>query len=99
VHTRWATPLPHVVRLSADDAPWSIQISRRRAFPTGRSTLSTTGAGDVRGIVLEGNTVRGAVLGDLEVSRTGDSTLIRIAGTKAYRDTVPLEATCRLGSL
>lgn len=97
--TRWATTLPHIVRLSADDSEWAIVLSARRRLSTGRLELSPTGERGVQGIVFEGGTVRGSVLGTLHVARRVDSTFIDLVGVLAYRDTVPLEATCRLGPI
>lgn len=68
----------------------------RRLGP-GRIDPAATGEGGYQGLVMEGATVRGAVLGALEVSRVSDSTFVEIVGRKAYRDTVPLRASCRLG--
>jgi hypothetical protein len=99
VQTRWATALPHIIRLTADSSEWSIVLSGSRRFPVGRITLSPTGEGGTQGLVLEGATVRGAVLGALEVTRRSDSTFVDVVGTKAYQDTVPLEAVCRLGPI
>ena len=61
--------------------------------------MSPTGEGGTQAIVLEGATVRGAILGELEVTRGSDSIIISIVGMKAYRDTVSLEAACRLGRI
>lgn len=99
VHTRWSTQLPHVIRLVADTLEWSIVISGPRRFPEGRTELTPAGSGGVQGVVLEGNTVRGAVLGALDVNRRSDSTFVTIAGTKARRDTVALNAACRLAPI
>ncbi len=99
VQTRWATALPHIVRLVADTSEWSIVLSGPRRFPDGQVELSPTGTGGIQGLVLDGATVRGAVLGTLDVMSRSDSTFISIVGTKAYRDTVPLAAACRLGPL
>jgi hypothetical protein len=99
VQTRWATALPHIIRLTADSSEWSIVFSGPGRFPEGRITLSPTGEGGTQGLVLEGATVRGAVLGALEVTRRSDSTFVDVVGTKAYQDTVPLEAVCRLGPI
>ena len=99
VQTRWATSLPHIVRLVADASDWSIVFSAPRRFAEGRVELSPTGTGGIQGLVLDGATVRGAVLGTLEVTRRSDSTFVSIVGTKAYRDTVPLAASCRLGPI
>lgn len=99
VQTRWASALPHIIRLVADTSEWSIVVSGSNGFPEGRTVLSPIGEGKTQGLVLEGATVRGTVLGALEVARGSDSTFISIVGTKAYRDTVSLEAACRLGQL
>jgi hypothetical protein len=99
VQTRWASTLPHIIRLTADSAEWSIVFSGPRRFPTDRIRLSSTGEGGFQGLVLEGATVRGAVLGALQVTRRSDSTFIDVVGAKAHRDTVPLEAACRLSPI
>lgn len=97
VQTRWATPLPHIIRLTEGGGERSLVLQGRRRFPSGSTVLSPAGAGGIQGLVLEGATVRGAVLGTLVVTHRADSTFVDIAGTKAYRDTVPLEAGCQLG--
>ena len=99
VQTRWATALPHIVRLTDDTSEWSIVLSGSSRFGEGRTDLSPTGEGGSQGLVLEGATVRGTVLGALDVSRHSDSTFIEFVGVKAYRDTVRLEAACRLGPI
>jgi hypothetical protein len=99
VQTRWATALPHIIRLNADSAEWSIVISGPDDLPEGRTALSATGEGGFQGLVLEGATVRGSLMGTLEVTRHSDSSFIDLVGMKAHRDTVPLRATCRLGPI
>ena len=99
VQTRWATSLPHILTLRADSGGSSVVLSGPRPFPTGRTDLSPTGRGGIQGLVFDGSTVRGAVLGTLEVSRVADSTFIEVVGTKARADTVPLRMACRLGPL
>ena len=74
-------------------------MSSPRRFPTGVIDLSPTGLGETQGLVLEGNTVRGAILGTLAVTRHLDSTLVDVSGIKVYQDTVRLEAACRLGPI
>jgi hypothetical protein len=96
VQTRWASNLPHIVVLTAEDADWSIRISGRRSPPNGRVTLSPGGEGDFQALVMSGSTVVGSVLGTLETSRRADSIRIEVRGRKVYRDTVPLQATCRM---
>ena len=97
--TQWATGLPHVVRLSADDSELAIVLSAPQQLSTGRTELSPTGEGGVQGIVFDGGTVLGSVLGSLQVTRRADSTFIDLNGALAHRDTVPLEAACRLGPI
>lgn len=96
VQTRWASTLPHVIRLMSDDGRWSVVVSSSRSFARGRSELRPTGQGGVQGLVMDGATVRGALLGTLEWSTTPDSTLVTVVGTKVYRDTVGFRASCRL---
>ena len=97
VQTLWSTTLPHVLRLAADDSDWSIVISGPGRFPEGRNELSPVGEGRIQGLVLDGGMGQGSVFGSIDVSRRADTTTVDIVGMKAYRDTVPLEATCRLG--
>jgi len=96
VQTRWASNLPHVVVLTANDADWSIRISGRRSPPNGRVTLSPAGEGDFQALVTNGSTVVGNVLGTLGTSRGENGIWIEVRGRKVYRDTVPLHATCRM---
>ena len=97
VQTRWATSLPHIVRLASDSDEWSVVLSSARRLPVGRTPLSPPGERGAQALVLEGATVRGAVQGAVQLSRRADSTFLEIEGTKVYRDTVPLQAACRLG--
>lgn len=62
-----------------------------------RTALLAAGEGGAQGLVMEGATVRGSVLGSVEIVRHSDSTFVDIVGEKAYRDTVQMHATCRLG--
>ena len=48
---------------------------------------------------MEGATVRGALSGTLDISSVGDGATIVITGERTRRETVPFEATCRLGAI
>ena len=97
--TRWATRLPHVVRmdnLSGEDA---IVLSASGALRSGETRLPMEGRRRIQGLALDGSTVRGSLQGTVYVSRSGDSTVIVLRGQRTHRDTVPLTAECRIGPI
>lgn len=97
VQTRWATALPHILRLEDDSSQASLVISGRKAWSAGRMDLSEGVGRPILGIAMQGSTVEGRILGSVEISLAGDSTFAEARGRIAGRDTVPLEAWCRLG--
>lgn len=97
IATRWATSVPHGLRLSDDKSDWSVVISSRRRFASGRTKFRDGAGRGIIGVVFDGNTVRGSVRGTLDLKRVGDSTFVEIAGTRTHQDTVALQAACRLG--
>jgi hypothetical protein len=99
VSTRWATALPHVLRLQDESSRSAIVISRRSAWSAGRTEFPTGENRALLGLALDGATVDGGILGSLEISRSGDSLFAVVHGHIAGRDTVPLEASCRIGPL
>lgn len=88
-----------MLRIGSDESDWSVVVSASRAFSPGRHELRPAGEGEIGGRVMHGATVAGAVLGSLELRRSADSTFVAISGAKARRDTVALDARCRLGPL
>ncbi len=99
VHTRWASNLPHELRLRGDDTELWATISSRRGYRPGSSELQSTGMGDLQGLVQDGGTVVGSLMGLLEVVQVGDSTFFSLSGRTERLDTIPFRMACRLGSV
>jgi hypothetical protein len=83
--------------LSDDDGDWSVVISGRRRFASGRTAFRNGEGRGLHGLVMDGNTVRGRVRGTFDLTRVGDSTFVGIAGSRTHQDTVAFQAECRLG--
>ena len=96
VATRWATELPHVLRMEDEGSDGALVISSRRPFQVGATRIPRTGGSALQGIAMDGSTVRGALEGTLDVSEQADSTTFVLQGIRAYRDTVSFRARCRI---
>ncbi len=99
VQTRWSTGLPHILRLDDEHSTSSIVISARRPWTSGRAEFPVGEDRAILGLALDGSTVDGGILGSIEIFRVGDSLFAVVEGQIAGRDTVPLEASCRVGPL
>jgi len=100
VTTKWAASYNHVIELGATDGDERITLARSRAWREGTWALETAAADrEVIGTAWEGNTVVGAIRGELRIREAGDSLFAELVGVRVHRDTVPLTATCRLGPI
>jgi hypothetical protein len=96
VETRWSAQLRHILRLKATEGSASIVLQSRRAWSPGRRSLSAEANRTLLGLVLDGATVDGGILGSLSIAGTSDSLIVDVNGQMAGRDTVPLVAQCRV---
>lgn len=99
VQTRWATRLPHILRLDDNLSDRALVISGSKKWTAGRLEFRSGGGPGILGLAFQGSVVEGSLLGSLEVLRAGDSTFFAARGFLAARDTAPLTAACRLGPL
>ena len=97
VETRWSSQLRHILRLKANEGSASIVLQSRRAWSQGRRDFSAEVNRTLLGLVLDGATVEGGILGSLRIEKTSDSLIVDVNGQVAGRDTVPLVARCRIG--
>ena len=96
VETRWSAQLRHILRLEATEGSASIALQSRRAWSPGRRSFSEEANRTLLGLVLDGATVDGGIIGSLSVRKTSDSLIVDVSGHMAGRDTVPLVAQCRV---
>jgi hypothetical protein len=107
--------MPHELRFQADTGNWALLIYADRPFRAGRQSLSRDRITRIAGRVVEdapvatsegeedrgwrSQQVLGAIEGLLEISRRDDGLFVTLTGEKILRDTVPLQAECRLRTL
>lgn len=96
VETRWSSQLRHILRLKANEGSASIVLQSRRAWSQGRRDFSAEANRTLLGLVLDGATVEGGIIGSLSVRKTSDSLIVDVSGQMAGRDTVPLVALCQI---
>lgn len=97
VQTRWSAQLRHILELKPTEGSASIALQSRRAWSPGRRSFSDEANRTLLGLVLDGATVEGGIIGTLRVTETTDSLIVDVSGQMAGRDTVPLVAQCRVG--
>jgi hypothetical protein len=95
VQTRWATALPHILRLESDSGE-ALVIQSPDRYQSGQINFPGSGDRSIQGRAMDGATVAGALSGTLDVSQADDSTRIDIAGVRTKRETVPFDASCLL---
>ena len=96
VQTRWSAQLRHILELRANEGSASIVLQSRGAWSPGRRTFSDEANRTLLGLVVDGATVEGGIMGSLHVTETSDSLIVDVSGQMAGRDTVPLVAQCRV---
>ncbi len=96
VETRWSSRLRHILRLRATEGSASIVLQSRRAWSQGRRDFSDEANRTLLGLVLDGATVEGGIIGSLIVREAPDSLIVDVSGRMAGRDTAPLVAQCRV---
>lgn len=99
VLTWWDTPFRHLVRFEDAASDRTLVLQSTEPFRDPGNRTLRPGSENATARLMAGHSVEAGVIGAIQVSEENDSTSIVLIGHRVRRDTIPLQARCRLGVL